>query len=163
MLKPQNEVEGVIRFKFPAKTLKFTSSAVYVVIFTKINNLLNKMETKRIEVAALIRAGQGTTSIMNLTYVSKVTVCCIRNRVADGEDLKDKPRSGRPAKLTSKAAKLAFLANQTMTMSALAKKKSVSPSTVSRAVKAAGGKSLRYIERPLLSQRQKDLRLERCG
>ncbi|QQP40967.1 Putative transposable element [Caligus rogercresseyi] len=49
-----------------------------------------------------------------------------------------------------------------MKMSELAKKKSVDPSTVSKAVKAAGGRSLRKVERPLLTQRHRDLRLDRC-
>ena len=54
------------------------------------------------------------------------------------------------------------MARPTMSMAEFAKKKSVARSTVSNAIKAAGGKSKRYVERPLLTQGQQDLRLERC-
>jgi len=62
--------------------------------------------------------------------------------VESGQGLKDKPRTGRPVKLYPEAVKKVFEANPTMKMSELAKKKSLDPSTMSKAVKKAGGKSL---------------------
>lgn len=122
------------------------------------------MERKRIDISALIRAGKATGDIMKTLNVSKATVCRVRKRLADGEDLKDKPRSGRPLKIQPEAVKapFIFMSNPKMKMSELAKKKSVDPSTISKAVKKAGGKSLRMIERPLLTQRHQEVREERC-
>ncbi|QQP37253.1 Uncharacterized protein FKW44_017462, partial [Caligus rogercresseyi] len=48
------------------------------------------METKRIEIAILIRTGHDTSSIIYEVNVSKATVCRVRKRLADGDDLKDK-------------------------------------------------------------------------
>lgn len=121
-----------------------------------------KMERKRIEVSALIRAGEATGDIMKTLKVSKATVCRVRKRLADGEDIEDKPRSGRPVKIKPETVKAAFQSNPKLKMSELAKKKSVDPSTISKAVKKAGGKSLRMVERPLLTQRHHELREERC-
>ncbi|QQP57474.1 Uncharacterized protein FKW44_002481 [Caligus rogercresseyi] len=120
------------------------------------------METKRVEIATLVRAGHTTSNIIKELNVSKATVCRVRKRLADGDDLKNKPRSGRPVKIRPNQVKTAFEAMPTMKMSELAKKKSVDPSTVSKAVKAAGGRSLTKVERPLLTQRHRDLRLDRC-
>eukprot|EP00095_Tigriopus_kingsejongensis_P001128 snap_masked-scaffold1099_size62903-processed-gene-0.6 protein:Tk01128 transcript:snap_masked-scaffold1099_size62903-processed-gene-0.6-mRNA-1 annotation:"kinesin-like protein kif3a isoform x2" len=119
------------------------------------------MEVKRREVAILIRAGHSSGYIANLASLK--TVYNVRKRIKDGQDLGDKPRSGRPVKLWPEAGQAVFTANPRMTMTSLAKNTNVSKATVSRAVKKAGGKSLRLVERPLLSQRQQDLRLERCG
>ncbi|QQP53361.1 Uncharacterized protein FKW44_005821, partial [Caligus rogercresseyi] len=87
------------------------------------------METKRVEIATLVRAGHTTSNIIKELNVSKATVCRVRKRLADGDDLKNKPA---PADRQT-----AFEAMPTMKMSELAKKKSVDPSTVSKAVKAA--------------------------
>ncbi|QQP41549.1 Uncharacterized protein FKW44_015958, partial [Caligus rogercresseyi] len=83
------------------------------------------METKRVEIATLVRAGHTTSNIIKELNVSKATVC------------RNKPRSGRPVKIRPNQVKTAFEAMPTMKMSELAKKKSVDPSTVSKAVKAA--------------------------
>ncbi|XP_059079978.1 uncharacterized protein LOC131878096 [Tigriopus californicus] len=93
------------------------------------------MEAKRIEVAVLIRAGHS----------------------------KDKPKSGKPTKLTPEAVMKAFKAKPDMPMSMMAKKKGVSTSTVSRMVKSAGGKSLRKVQRLLLSKGHQEVRVQRCG
>ncbi|QQP48868.1 Uncharacterized protein FKW44_009324, partial [Caligus rogercresseyi] len=61
----------------------------------------------------------------------------VRKRLAHGDDLKDKPRSGRPVKIRLAQVKAAFEATPTMKMSEFAKKKSVDPSTVSKAVQVA--------------------------
>eukprot|EP00096_Caligus_rogercresseyi_P010004 TRINITY_DN3514_c0_g1_i1.p1 TRINITY_DN3514_c0_g1~~TRINITY_DN3514_c0_g1_i1.p1 ORF type:complete len:218 (-),score=41.98 TRINITY_DN3514_c0_g1_i1:566-1219(-) len=121
------------------------------------------MEAKRHEVAVLIRAGHGTNDIVTLTNVCRRTVSNVWKRIKDGQDLMDKPRCGFPVKLSTKVVQKAFTANPKLAMTTLARKKNVNKSTVSRAVKNAGGKSLRLVERPLLSQRHQDLRLERCG
>ncbi|XP_059097951.1 uncharacterized protein LOC131892185 [Tigriopus californicus] len=121
------------------------------------------MEAKRIEVAALIRAGHSTKAIIALANVSKATVCRTRNRLAVGDDLKDKPKSGRPTKLTPEAVMNAFKAKPDMPMSMMTKKKGVSTSTVSKVVKSAGGKSLREVEWPLLSKGHQEVRVQRCG
>ncbi|QQP35796.1 Uncharacterized protein FKW44_020681 [Caligus rogercresseyi] len=52
------------------------------------------METKRVEIATLVRAGHTTSNIIKELNVSKATVCRVRKRLADGDDLKNKPRSG---------------------------------------------------------------------
>ncbi|XP_059094612.1 uncharacterized protein LOC131889507 [Tigriopus californicus] len=121
------------------------------------------MEAKRIEVAALIRAGHSTKAIIALANVSKATVCLTRNRLAAGDDLKDKPMSGRPTKVTPEAVMKAFKAKPDMPMSMMAKKKGVNTSTVSRMVKSAGGKSLRKVEQPVLSKGHQEVRVQRCG
>ncbi|QQP49437.1 Uncharacterized protein FKW44_010114, partial [Caligus rogercresseyi] len=59
------------------------------------------MEAKRHEVAVLIRAGHGTNDIVTLTNVCRRTVSNVRKRIKDGQDLKDKPRCGRPVKLST--------------------------------------------------------------
>lgn len=130
--------------------------------FKVINQQEAVMEAKRLEIATLVRAGHKTKDIINLLKVSKATVCRVRNRLSDGQDIKDRPRSGRPQKLSPAEAKKAFIANPNMKMSELAKKKKVCKKTVSNAVKAAGGKSLRLLERPLLAQHQQEVRLEHC-
>eukprot|EP00096_Caligus_rogercresseyi_P012791 TRINITY_DN5471_c1_g1_i1.p1 TRINITY_DN5471_c1_g1~~TRINITY_DN5471_c1_g1_i1.p1 ORF type:complete len:230 (+),score=51.50 TRINITY_DN5471_c1_g1_i1:315-1004(+) len=131
-------------------------------LINKNSHFFAEMETKRVEIATLVRAGHTTSNIIKELNVSKATVCRVRKRLADGDDLKNKPRSGRPVKIRPNQVKTAFEAMPTMKMSELAKKKSVDPSTVSKAVKAAGGRSLRKVERPLLTQRHRDLRLDRC-
>ncbi|QQP39809.1 Putative transposable element [Caligus rogercresseyi] len=110
------------------------------------------METKRVEIATLVRAGHTTSNIIKELNVSKATVCRVRKRLADGDDLKNKPRSGRPVKIRPNQVKTAFEAMPTMKMSELAKKKSVDPSTMSKA----------KVERPLLTQLHRNLRLDRC-
>ena len=60
-------------------------------------------------------------------------------------DLKKTP------KLTPAKAKKAFKANPTMSIAEFARKKGLSRSTVALAIKAAGRKSQKYEERPLLT------------
>ncbi|QQP34859.1 Putative transposable element [Caligus rogercresseyi] len=110
------------------------------------------MEARRANIDNLILGGKTTSDIMKALNVSKATACRVRNRL--GENLRDKPKSGRPNK--------AFELNPTMKMSDFAKKKHVHRSTVGKAIKKAGGKSLGRIERPLLSEQHQQVRKERC-
>ncbi|QQP56280.1 Uncharacterized protein FKW44_000893 [Caligus rogercresseyi] len=80
------------------------------------------METKRVEIATLVRAGHTTSNIIKELNVSKATVCRVRKRLADGDDLKNKPRSGRPVKIRPNQVKTAFEAMPTMKMSELARR-----------------------------------------
>uniref|UniRef100_A0A0K2TYE7 Transposase Tc1-like domain-containing protein n=1 Tax=Lepeophtheirus salmonis TaxID=72036 RepID=A0A0K2TYE7_LEPSM len=56
----------------------------------------------------------------------------------------------------------AFEAKPTVSIAKFAKKKkkSVASSTVSKAIKAVRGKSERYVEKPLTTQHQQDIRME---
>ena len=49
-----------------------------------------------------------------------------------------------------------------MSIAEFARKKGLAQSTVSHAIKAAGGKSKKFVENPLLTQKQQEARLERC-
>ena len=119
------------------------------------------MTGKRIEVATLIHASHSVSDIMKLTKVCRKTMLNIKIHLKDGEDLKDQRQSGRPSKLKPDTVMAAFKNNPKMKMTFLAKKK-VSVTSVYRAVKKAGGKTLRHVERPLLTQRQREVQLERC-
>ncbi len=119
------------------------------------------MEAKRLEIATLIRADHTTPDIVKRLWVTCQTVYNVCKRLEDGESLKDHPRTGRPVKLTPKAAKKAFEAKLTMSMAEFARKKAIARSTVSNAIRAAGGKSQRYEEKPFLNQHQQ-VRLEHC-
>lgn len=120
------------------------------------------MSPRRSEIAILLRAGHSVSEVMELTKVCRKTVFNVKKRLRDGDDLCDRPRSGRPSKLKPDDVKAAFKKNPKMKMTVLAKKKKVSVATVSRAVKKAGGKSLRHVKRPLLSQKHRETRLKRC-
>lgn len=120
------------------------------------------MEVRRIEVAALLRAGHSKSSIAKLLRVSRMTVHRVSERLNNDDDLKDRPRSGRPRVINSRTVKKAFESDPSLKMSELAKKKRVSVATISRAVKKEGGKSLRCVQRPLLTERMREQRLLRC-
>ncbi|QQP37011.1 Uncharacterized protein FKW44_022291 [Caligus rogercresseyi] len=90
------------------------------------------MEAKRHEVAVLIRAGHGTNDIVTLTNVCRRSVSNVPQAHQNGQDLKDKPRCGRPVKLSTKVVQKAFTANPKLAMATLARKKNVNKSTVSR-------------------------------
>uniref|UniRef100_A0A0K2U3P0 THAP-type domain-containing protein n=1 Tax=Lepeophtheirus salmonis TaxID=72036 RepID=A0A0K2U3P0_LEPSM len=112
------------------------------------------METKRLEIASLIHAGFDASDIVKQLGVSRHTIYRVRKRLEDGSSLKDRPRSGRPVKLTPEAAKHALEANPTMSMAEFAKKNSLHRSTVSKVVKAAArGKSKRKDHQPNINSR----------
>ena len=56
-------------------------------------------EEKRKEIATLLRAGHTVLDTVNLTSTSKSTVFKVKKLMEEGQDLKDKPRSGRPQKV----------------------------------------------------------------
>ena len=99
------------------------------------------MEAKRIKISALISAGHNKSDIAKLLNVSRRTVHRVVDRLKNKEDLKDRPRSGRPQVVSRSVVKRAFERDPKLKMTELARKKKISKSTVSRAVK----------ERPLLS------------
>ncbi|QQP48908.1 Uncharacterized protein FKW44_009378, partial [Caligus rogercresseyi] len=72
------------------------------------------METKRVEIATLVRAGHTTSNIKELN-VSKATVCRVR---------KQQTPLRQTVKIRPNQVKTAFEAMPTMKMSELAKKKS---------------------------------------
>ena len=109
-----------------------------------------RQEDKRLQIAALLNAGHGTADIVKQLQVHWHTVYMVKNRLKNGQDLKDHPHSGKPHKLTSEVMKKAFLVTPEMKMTAFTEKKFVHKSTVSRAIKATGGKS-RKTKKPLLS------------
>ena len=68
------------------------------------------------KISKLVRAGHTTTDI--ILNVSKATVCRVRKRLEDGESIEDRPRSGRPTKLTPDATKVkVFSSEKKMTRS----------------------------------------------
>jgi len=111
----------------------------------------------------LLRAGTSNEKIAELVNCSTVTVWQVKKLLEEGETLERKPGSGQPAKLNVEDVKNTFKANPTATISSVAEENGVSRSTMSRAVKKAGGVSLRRIERPLLSEVQRQTRLERAN
>ncbi len=56
-------------------------------------------EEKHKEIATLLRAGHTVLDTVNLTSTSKSTVFKVKKLIEEGQDLKDKPRSGRPQKV----------------------------------------------------------------
>ena len=73
--------------------------------------------------------------------VSRITVHRFAKRLKEGEDLKDQPRSGRLQVVNCLAVRRAFERNAKLKMSVIAKRKKISVTTVSRAVKDQGGRA----------------------
>ena len=106
------------------------------------------MESKRIEIAALLRASHKKLDIAELLNVSRMTVHGVARRLSKGETLKDRPREGRPRVVKIGAIRKAFERNPKLKMTHLTKKKGISVSTVRRAVILEGGKSLKLKKSP---------------
>lgn len=119
-------------------------------------------EKKRIEIAALIRAGHSNSEIARTLNVSRTTVVAVNKKVKDGEDLGHTPGAGRPRVIATSVVKAAFRANPNRRMSAVAKARGVSKSTISRRVKEAGGHAYRLRKRPLLSGTTRERRCARA-
>ena len=54
-----------------------------------------RMEAKRIEISALLRAGHKKSEIAKRPKVSRMTVHRVADRLRNSETLKDRPRSSR--------------------------------------------------------------------
>lgn len=120
-----------------------------------------EQEKKRIEIAALLRAGHNQSEIARTLNVARNTVNAVKKRLEAGKVLGHAPGGGRPRVISTKAVKSAFKRNPNRRMSDLAKARGVSKSTISRRVKEAGGKAYHLRERPLLSEATRERRLAR--
>lgn len=118
-------------------------------------------EKKRVEIAALIRAGHSHSEISRTLNVSRTTVIAVNKKVEAGEDLSHAPGAGRPRVIATSTVKAAFRANPNRRMTAVAKARGVSKSTISRRVKEAGGYAYRLRSRPLLSEATRERRFAR--
>lgn len=119
------------------------------------------MEVKRVEISALLRAGHNKSDIAKQLKTSRMTVHRVAERLKNDEGLKDRPRSGRPRVVNRSAVRKAFVSNPMLKMTEFARKKKISVATVSRAVKEEGGKSLKHVPKPLLTNRMREQRQER--
>ena len=120
------------------------------------------MEVKRIEISALLRASHKKSDIAKLLNVSRISVRRVTSCLKYGETLKDRHCTGRPRVVKTETIKKAFEKDPTLKMTRLARK-DIFVSTVSRAVKIEGGKSIKRVKKPLLTAGMKQKRLERCN
>ena len=117
------------------------------------------MEANRIEVSELLRACHGKSDIAEILNINRMTVIEFAKR---HENLnQDCPRSGRSLVIKRETVKKAFENDPTLKMRKFAQRKMISVSTVSRAIKNGGGKSLRLLKKPLLNLLMIQNRLER--
>jgi len=86
----------------------------------------------------------------------------VKKRLEDGQDLQRHPGGGRKFKVDPERYHEAATADPNSTITSIAEKLVVHRTTASKRIKQLGGKSLRRIQRPLLSQKQRDSRLERA-
>lgn len=124
-------------------------------------------QTNRSAIIVLARAGHSPAEIARHTRISSSTVYDVYNAFKESgkeERKKHSPRSD--AKRTPKflaGLRRSISANPSTPMTKLAKNRSVSVSTVSRAVKYdLGMKSYKRRRRHLLTKKAKDIRAERC-
>ncbi len=90
-----------------------------------VNNPTLKQEDKRLQIATLLNAGHGTADIVKQLQFYWHTVYVAKKRLKNGQDLKDRPCSEKPRKLTLEVMKKAFSATREMKMTAFAKKKTL--------------------------------------
>ena len=119
------------------------------------------MEAKRIEISALLRASHKKSDIDKLLNVSRMLVHRVASRLRDGEPLKGRPRTCTPRAVKKETIRKAFENDPTLKMTRLTRKKKIYVSTVRRAVKIEGGKSLKRVKKPLLTAAMKQKHLER--
>ena len=108
------------------------------------------MEAKTIKVSELLRAGHEKSDIAEILNINRMTVIELQN-VLNSESLQDRPRSGRTLVIKRETVKKVFENDPTLKMTKFAQRKMISVSTVSRAIKNVGGKSLRLLKKPLLN------------
>ncbi|QQP34952.1 Uncharacterized protein FKW44_023016 [Caligus rogercresseyi] len=106
----------------------------------------------RVAIRALLDAGKTPTEISNQLCVTRHTVYSVKK----SESVERNPGSGRKAKLDPEGFKKVAQATPLKSMRAHARELGVSPMTVHRTVKKAGGKSLMRVERPLLTYKMKE-------
>ncbi len=136
---------------------KLSNGAVFIFLWQHCAT----METKRREIATLICTNHTTSFITRRLDVSKSMVYGVRKRLSDGDGIEDKPHTGWPKKLNPEVARKAFKADPTMNVSSPRTTMCVLPQSPTLSG-PLGGKSKRHIERPLLTQRQWQVRLEHC-
>ncbi|QQP37589.1 Uncharacterized protein FKW44_017897 [Caligus rogercresseyi] len=112
----------------------------------------------RVAIRARLDAGKTPTEISNQLGVTRHTVYTVKK----SESVERNPGSGRKAKLDPEGFKKVAQATPLKSMRAHARELGVSPMTVHRTVKKAGGKSLVRVERPLLKDKMKETHLQRC-
>ena len=84
------------------------------------------MEAKRMEVAALLRALHTKSYIAEHLAVSQMTVHRVVKRLKGGEDLKDRPCSGKPQVVKRLTVKRVSERNSKLKMTVLVKRKKIS-------------------------------------
>ncbi len=109
------------------------------------------MEAKRQEVATLMPAGHKTSHIINLLIVSKVTACRVKKRLV--KTARIGLGVGDPLSYLPRLPKRHFCLIQGCPWVNLPRRRRVSARRQcnDNAIRAAGGKSLKLIARPLLT------------
>ncbi|CAB4068553.1 unnamed protein product [Lepeophtheirus salmonis] len=123
---------------------------------------MSNQETKKIEIAALLREGVPHNNIKEQVGASLKTIYNVSNRLEAGCDLKHSPGADRKPTVSTRQVKPVFKRTPNRSIADMARKMGTSRSTVSRAMKRAEGKSVRRTERPLLTERQREVRLGRA-
>ena len=117
-------------------------------------------------IAALIRAGKSWKDICLDLEVGKTTVFRVKKLLRNGDDLGRKSIPGRPRTARAPRAVAAVLrrvrCKPNKPLRRIAEDAGTSKSTVSRIVKEGGGRSPRLLKRPLVSERDQNLRVEQC-
>lgn len=125
------------------------------------------MYAKKEQVRALLNAGITSKEAAVMTGMSCRTAERIKAKIKDDKDasLAAAPRSGRPrtARTRTVMAKMeqSIKANPAMNIADHARRLAISRSSASRIMAEIGGKSLRRIERPLLTEQMMEKRLVR--
>ncbi len=117
---------------------------------------------KHVEMSALLRAEMQIAEIARKVGVSRPTIYAVKKRLEEKEMLDRKAGSGKKRILDLEEVKEATMAEPRKLIRAHALDVGVLAWTMSRAMKAVGGKSLVMVERPLLTPDMKNKQLHRC-